>query len=55
MDRVIKDKEIMWCCGAVQAEHPAMAECLARVEGTMDSVMGLPKALVISLTQKLLA
>lgn len=51
-DAVIADGEVLWCAGGLQAEHPAVTPCIARQEGSMDSVMGLPKDVLMQLIQK---
>jgi len=48
-DRVIADGEVLWCAGGLQAEHPAIQPCITRQVGTQDSIMGLPKSLVVRL------
>jgi septum formation protein len=54
IDRVLDDGEILWCAGGLQAEHAAMAPCITRMEGEMDSVMGLPMKVVQRLMDDLL-
>ena len=39
-------------CGAVCIEHPALAPYVERIEGTRDSVFGLPKTLLAQLLEK---
>ena len=48
-DRVIADGEVLWCAGGLQAEHPAIQPCIVKQVGTQDSIMGLPKDLVVRL------
>jgi septum formation protein len=50
IDGAIADGTIFSCSGGFAIEHPILAPCIARIEGTEDSVQGLP----ISLLQQLL-
>lgn len=50
IDSVIADNYIFSCAGGFAAGHPSFDQYLERIEGTIDSVMGLPK----ELTQKLI-
>lgn len=43
---------VLSCCGALCIEHPPLAPYLDRVEGSTDSVFGLPKVLLASLVAK---
>lgn len=45
----IADGEIFYCAGALRIEDPLLAPYIERIEGTMDSVMGLPKELTARL------
>jgi len=45
----IADGEIFYCAGALRLEDPLIAPYIERIEGEMDSVMGLPKALTARL------
>lgn len=47
----IADGEIFYCAGALRIEDPLLAPYIERIEGTLDSVMGLPK----HLTQRLIS
>ena len=47
----IADGEIFYCAGALRIEDPVLAPYLERIEGTLDSVMGLPKALTAGLIE----
>lgn len=41
--------DCMWCCGALCIEDPHVAPHITRFVGTEDSIMGLPKALLVKL------
>lgn len=47
----IADGEVFYCAGALRIEDPVIAPYIERIEGEIDSVMGLPK----SLTERLIA
>ena len=44
---------VLSCAGGLMIEHPLTKECLDRIDGTEDSVMGLSKALVSRLLEEL--
>lgn len=50
IDRLIQDGELFYCAGGLRLEDPLIEPFIDQIEGTMDSVMGLPK----ELTQRLL-
>jgi septum formation protein len=39
---VINEGTIFHCCGAVAIEHPLLSPFVDRIEGTLDSIMGMP-------------
>jgi septum formation protein len=45
---------VMDCAGALMVEHPLVAPCIRRVDGTMNSLMGLSTDLLFSLIDQLL-
>jgi septum formation protein len=45
----IADGEIFYCAGALRIEDPVIAPYIDRIEGELDSVMGLPKGLTARL------
>lgn len=42
IDAMIAEGEIFHCSGGFQVEHPLMNVCVKSIEGTMDSVVGMP-------------
>lgn len=50
IERMIEEGTVLRSAGGVLVEHPLMQPYIKQMEGTIDSVMGLPKAL----TQKLI-
>lgn len=51
IDQLIDDGEILQCAGAIRLEDPLIAPYIRKMDGTIDSAMGLPK----SLTRNLIA
>lgn len=49
IEQLIKESVIFHCAGALRLEDPLMLPFIERVEGTADSLMGLPKSLTLSL------
>lgn len=45
----IADGEVFHCAGALRVEDPVLQPYLERIEGDLDSVMGLPKTLTARL------
>jgi septum formation protein len=43
---LLEDDACMHCAGGLMVEHPLVSPFVARIEGTIDSVMGLSKSLV---------
>ena len=43
---------VLQCAGGLMVEHPLVEPFIARIDGSMDSVMGLSKALVLKLLEK---
>ena len=50
IEALIAEGEVFYCAGGLMVEHPLVAPHVERMEGGMDSIMGLSKAL----TQQLL-
>ena len=48
-DALIEEGEIFYCAGGLMVEHDLVQPHIVKMEGTMDSIMGLPKSLVLSL------
>ena len=53
IQQLVEEGEVMNCAGGLMIEHPLIQPYLSRIEGTQDSVMGLSKALVAELFEKL--
>eukprot|EP00611_Tribonema_gayanum_P002801 TRINITY_DN1211_c0_g1_i1.p1 TRINITY_DN1211_c0_g1~~TRINITY_DN1211_c0_g1_i1.p1 ORF type:complete len:182 (+),score=69.70 TRINITY_DN1211_c0_g1_i1:983-1528(+) len=53
VDELCKEEEILWCAGGLMIEHPLVEPYIERIEGTIDSVMGLSKPLVQRLLDEL--
>ena len=51
IDSLIEEGEVMWCAGALMIEHKLVEPFIEKIEGKIDSVMGLS----IDLLQKLLS
>jgi septum formation protein len=52
IDILIKTKESLRCAGGFPAEHPLVTPFIIRMEGDIDSVMGLPKKLTRTLLEQ---
>jgi septum formation protein len=53
VEALIAEGEIFYCAGGLMIENPLVQPHINRVEGTLDSVMGLSKELVLRLLQEL--
>lgn len=53
IEALIEEGEVFWCAGALMCEHALVAPYIVAMHGTLDAVMGLDKALTISLLHKL--
>lgn len=49
VDQVLAEGECLSCAGALQVEHALVAPHVERLEGSLDSVMGLSKQQVMQL------
>lgn len=49
VDALIKEGEVYWCAGGLMVEHPLVEPHVTRLDGALDSVMGLPKELTLKL------
>ncbi|CAG9461353.1 unnamed protein product [Pedinophyceae sp. YPF-701] len=49
VDAMIQEGDVLWCAGGLMLEHPRVTPHCTKLVGTMDSVMGLPKALLCKL------
>ncbi len=49
IDAMCKEEEVMWCCGGLVVEHNLVQPFISTIEGTMDSILGLSKEVVLRL------
>ncbi|KAJ0967755.1 hypothetical protein J5N97_024672 [Dioscorea zingiberensis] len=54
IENLIKEGDVLYVAGGLMVEHPLTSPFVAAVVGTIDSVMGLPKALTEELIQEAL-
>ena len=47
VEQLIEEGTVFKCAGALMIEHPLVEPLITRIDGTPDSVMGLPKHLVL--------
>ena len=52
VDQLLAEGEVYHCAGGLMVEHPLVAPHIERMEGEMDSIMGLRKATVEDLLEK---
>ncbi len=45
---------MFWCAGGLMVEHELVQPHVAKMEGTLDAVMGLPQAMVLRLLHEAL-
>ncbi|MFN3650264.1 MAG: Maf family nucleotide pyrophosphatase [Armatimonadota bacterium] len=45
IERLLEQGEVLYCAGGMRFEDPLLQPHIRRMDGTLDSVMGLPKAL----------
>lgn len=48
-DKLIEEGSVLQCAGGLMVEHPLVAPHVERVVGSMDSVMGLSKQMMLHL------
>ena len=48
VEKLIEEGTVFWCAGALMIEHPLVEPLITSIDGTPDSVMGLPKHLVLN-------
>lgn len=53
--RLVAEGEVLYCAGGLMIEHPLVQPYIDRVDGSIDSVMGLSKALVKRLVGQAIA
>ena len=54
IDTLIKEGEVYHCAGGFTHEHPIIQDYIIKMEGTTDSISGLPKKLTNELINKAL-
>lgn len=52
VDQLIQKGDVMYCAGGITVEDPLLAPYLGKRQGSLDSIMGLPVALVKSLLEQ---
>lgn len=52
VDALVREGRVMRCAGALMVEHPLVAPRILRMDGALDSVQGLPKALLLRLLRR---
>lgn len=52
MEALIEEGSVFWCAGGLMVEHELVQPHVTRMEGSIDSVMGLPKALTLRLLRE---
>jgi len=52
IDALLAEGEVYSCAGGLMVEHPLVQPHISRLEGGMDSIMGLSKASVVSLLER---
>jgi septum formation protein len=54
VDALIEEGEIFHCAGGFAIEHPLVQPCIQSVEGSLDSIEGLPVHVVERLVTQIL-
>ena len=49
IDQLLEEGMVYRCAGGLMIEHPSVSPLITKIEGTQDSIMGLPKRLVLKL------
>lgn len=49
IDLIVETEAVMYCCGALMSEHPVLSTFIQRLDGEIDSVLGLRKKSVMEL------
>lgn len=55
IDQLIEEGKVYYCAGGLMIEDPIVQRNIIRIDGTIDSVMGLSKNLLLSLYEELKA
>ena len=53
INTLIQEGDVYWCAGGLMVEHPLVAPHVVKMEGGLDSVMGLKKESVIEVLQRI--
>ena len=53
IDKLIEEGEVMYCAGALMIENPIIQPYISRIDGKLDSVMGLSTQLLGELSDEL--
>ena len=53
VEALLAEGTCLQCAGALMVENPHMQPCIARIEGTKDTVMGLCKESLVRLSREL--
>ena len=53
VQKLIDEGEVFYCAGGLMIEHPMIQPYIDRIEGTLDSIMGLSKSLVLELLENM--
>lgn len=54
ISNLIEEGSVYYCAGGLMVEHPLISPLVAAMVGSLDSVMGLPKDLTLSLIEEVL-
>ena len=52
IQKLLEEGEVFYCAGGLMIEHPLIQPYIDRIEGTLDSIMGLSKNLVLKLLEQ---
>ncbi|MFA7244624.1 MAG: Maf family protein [Candidatus Magasanikbacteria bacterium] len=53
INELISEGDILYCAGGFQVENPKLKDYIEKIEGTIDSIMGLPKKMVQNFIQEI--
>eukprot|EP00270_Netrium_digitus_P017447 TRINITY_DN63_c0_g1_i2.p1 TRINITY_DN63_c0_g1~~TRINITY_DN63_c0_g1_i2.p1 ORF type:complete len:220 (-),score=33.30 TRINITY_DN63_c0_g1_i2:788-1447(-) len=52
INTLVEGSDVYYCAGGLMVEHPLVSPLISAMVGTIDSVMGLPKVLTLTLLQE---
>lgn len=55
VEKLIEEGDVMWCSGGFIGEHELLQPYIEKLEGDIDSIMGLPKKLTKALLDEISA